>query len=113
ILGGIGIGCAIRKRIFFPIAFLSLTPVFYVWSVHSSKLPIHVPGLWPFSYYNNRYGIAVLVLAVFACGAIPLVLPARAKLLGLAAPALCALTWVWQASPENWICWKESQVNSV
>jgi hypothetical protein len=113
VLGLAGIACAIGKRIIFPIAFLSLTPVFYVWSVHSSKLPIHVPTLWPFSYYNNRYGIAVLALTAFACGAIALVLPARAKLVGLAAPALCLLIWTWNASPENWICWKESQVNSV
>jgi hypothetical protein len=109
VLGCAGIGCAIVKRIIFPIAFLSLTPVFYVWSVHSSKLPIHVPALWPFSYYNNRYGIAVLVLAAFASGAIALVLPARARWLGLVAP----LFWVWHASPETWIIWKESQVNSV
>ena len=68
VLGCAGIGCAIVKRIIFPIAFLSLTPVFYVWSVHSSKLPIHVPTLWPFSYYNNRYGVAVLALAAFAWG---------------------------------------------
>jgi hypothetical protein len=112
-LGCAGIACAVAKRIIFPIAFLSLTPVFYVWSVHSSKLPIHVPSLWPYSYYNNRYGIAVLVLVAFACGGIALVLPARAKLLGLAAPVLCALFWIWRASPERWIIWKESQVNSV
>jgi hypothetical protein len=41
------------------------------------------------------------------------VLPARTKLLGLAAPVLCALLWVGRASPEKWIIWKESQVNSV
>jgi hypothetical protein len=113
LLGCAGIACAIGKRIIFPIAFLSLTPIFYVWSVHSSKLPIHAPSLWPNSYYNNRYGIAVLVLAAFACGAIALVLPARARLLGFAAPALCVMIWAWRASPEKWIIWKESQVNSV
>ena len=113
LLGAIGIACTIVRRIVFPIFFLLLTPAFYVWSVHSSKLPIHVPTLWPYSYYNNRYGIAVLVLVAFACGAIALVLPARVRLLGLAAPALCLAIWVWHASPENWICWKESEVNSV
>ena len=113
LLGAIGIVCAIVRRIVFPSFFLLLTPAFYVWSVHSSKLPIHVPTLWPYSYYNNRYGIAVLVLVAFASGAIALVLPARVRLLGLAAPALCLATWAWHASPENWICWKESEVNSV
>jgi hypothetical protein len=113
LLGGAGIVCAMTRRVIFPIVFLSLTPVFYVWSIHSSKLPIHVPALWPHSYYNNRYGMAVLVLAAFACGAIALVLPARARLVGLAAPALCAMFWAWHASPRNWIIWKESQVNSV
>ena len=48
-----------------------------------------------------------------ARGAIALVLPARARLLGFAAPALCVMIWAWRASPEKWIIWKESQVNSV
>ena len=113
LLGGLGFLCAMMRRIVFPVLFLLLTPVFYVWSVHSSKLPIHVPTLWPYSYYNTRYGIAVLVLAAFACGAIALVLPARARLLSLAVPLVCLSLWAWHASPENWICWKESQVNSV
>jgi len=113
LLGAFGFLCAMMRRIVFPVLFLLLPPLFYVWSVHSSKLPIHVPTLWPYSYYNTRYGTAVLVLAAFACGAIALVLPARARRLSLAVPLLCLSLWAWHASPENWICWKESQVNSV
>jgi hypothetical protein len=113
ILGGIGVLCAVLRKAAFPILFLLLTPVFYVWSLHSSKTPIFVPTLWPHSYYNSRYGIAVAVLAAFAVGAVVPMLGAKSKRLGQLLPVVCAAFWVWHASPENWVCWKESQVNSV
>jgi hypothetical protein len=93
--------------------FLLLTPLFYIWSMHSSKNPIHVPGLWPHSYYNTRYGIAVVPLAAFAIGAMVLFLPVKRRWLGLAFPLLCVAPWLWHASPQHWICWKESDYNSV
>jgi hypothetical protein len=55
----------------------------------------------------------VAVLAAFAVGAIMPPLPGKSSRLGLLLPLLCAAFWVWHASPENWVCWKESQVNSV
>jgi hypothetical protein len=96
-----------------PAFFLLLTPAFYVWSIHSSKTPIHVPVLWPFSYYNTRYGIAVLVFCAFAAGALADVLYARRKFLALVVPLLAVAPWIVQPSPEHWICWKESQQNSL
>ena len=113
VLGATGLVWAFAKKAAFPVLFLLLTPAFYVWSLHSSKNPIHVPGLWPHSYYNTRYGIAFVPLAAFAVGAIALALPARRKWLGFVFPLLCLVSWLWRASPEQWICWKESQVNSV
>ncbi len=53
-----------------PMLILALPPAFYVWSMHSSGTPIFVPSLWPFSWYNTRYAIAVLPWAAFASGAI-------------------------------------------
>ncbi len=116
-LAGLGIAgafCAARKRAMAPILFLLLTPAFYVWSMHSSgATPIYVPQLPPYSYYNTRYGIALVVFAAFAAGAIVLVLPARWKKAAIALPLISVAPWLLRPSQENWICWKESQVNSV
>lgn len=112
VLGLFGVFCAIRSRRFLPIIFLGLTPAFYVWSMYSSGTPIFVPFLWPHGYYNTRYGIAILPLAAFAAGAIVLGIPDRWRKASLAIPALAVLPWIVGHSPENWICWKESQVNS-
>jgi hypothetical protein len=69
--------------------------------------------LWPFSYYNTRYGIAVVPLAAFAIGALALALPAKKRWIGFVFPLLCVAPWLWHPSPEQWICWKESQMNSI
>ncbi len=111
-LGCIGLACATVKKVLAPLLFLVLIPIFYIWSIHSSGLPIHVPQLWPHSYYNTRYGIAVVFLAAFAAGAVPLLLPGRFRRYGWAIPIIAVLPWLVHPSPKNWICWKESQVNS-
>lgn len=114
LLGFIGAGCAAVKKVSAPLSFLLLTPVFYIWSIHSSgATPIHVPHLWPFTYYNTRYGIAVVPLAAFAAGAIVLALPVRLRRFAFALPLLSVAIWILRPSPEHWICWKESQVNSI
>ncbi len=108
-----GIFCAARRNVLAPICFLLLTPLFYVWSIHSSGTPIYVPQLWPFSYYNTRYGTALLPAASFAAGAIVLALSGRLRLWALALPVISIGFWCFQPGPEGWICWKESQVNSI
>ena len=112
-LGLLGTICAFLKRRTLPILFLLLTPLFYTWSIYSSGTPIFVPTLWPFSYYNTRYGIAVLPLAAFAAGALVLVMPSRFKKWALLIPLIACSVWFIPSSRETWICWKESQVNSV
>lgn len=114
LLGCAGAACAAAKKVTTPLLFLLVTPVFYVWSIHSSgATPIHVPQLWPFTYYNTRYGIAAVPLAAFAAGAIVLVVPTRWRRFAFVLPLLSTAIWVIRPSPENWICWKESQVNST
>jgi hypothetical protein len=114
VLGCAGLGCAAAKKIITPLLFLLLTPIFYVWSMHSSgATPIHVPQLWPFTYYNTRYGIAAIPLAAFAAGAIVLAVPARFKRFAFVLPLLSLAIWIVRPSPEDWICWKESEVNST
>lgn len=94
-------------------AFVMLVPVFYVLSMHSAGTPIFVPHLWPFSYYNTRYGIAWLAVAALGTGALVAVAPRRWKpWAALVLVAASALPWVLDPRPDAWICWKESEVNS-
>lgn len=113
LLGAAGLYCAARRKVLAPSLFLLLTPAFYVWSMHSSASPIHVPQLWPFSYYNTRYGIAALVAAAFAAGALALLLEQRWRTFVVIIPVLSVLPWILYPSQQSWICWKESEVNSV
>ena len=112
-LGAAGVVCAAMRKKTAPVLFLMLTPMFYVWSMHSSGNPISVPQLWPHGYYNSRYGLAVVTLAAFAAGAIVVALPAQFKKFAWLLPLVSVSPWIIHSSRENWICWKESQVNSV
>jgi hypothetical protein len=67
-IAALGVLAALWKRAFWPLVLLALPGVFYVWSIHSANTPIHLPNLWPHSYYNTRYGLALLPLVAF-CGA--------------------------------------------
>lgn len=111
-LGALGLLCSAANRALAPVLFLLLTPVFYVWSVHSSKLPIEVPQFWH-SYYNIRYGIAIVPLAAFAAGALMLALSRRMGRFWFVLPLIAIVPWLVHPSEEHWMCWKESQVNSV
>jgi hypothetical protein len=113
LLGAAGIITAIAKRKYAAVLFLALTPCFYVWSMYSTGQPIHVPNLFPFSYYNTRYALALLPLCAFACGTLVLALPRKAIWLAASVPVLAILPWILHPSHESWICWKESQYNSI
>ena len=112
ILAAAGFLVSLSRRTLLPLLFLALTPVFYIWSVHSSKLPIFIPQLWG-SYYNTRYGVAFLPFAAFAAGALAYALPGRWNKLAWVIPLVAATTWLLRPTPENVIVWKESQVNSI
>jgi hypothetical protein len=98
----------LTRRLALPALILFLPGVFYVLSMHGSGTPIFLPDRWPFSHYNTRYGLALL--------------PALALTLAAAAPFHRALgplflagalsPWLIQPSPEAWICWRESEINS-
>ncbi len=108
-----GLGAAL-KRYWAAAAFVLLVPVFYVMSMYSSGTPIFVPHLWPFSYYNTRYGIGWLAVAALGCAALAALAPARWR--AWAAAAIVAVSvspWMLKPAPESWICWKESEVNSI
>jgi hypothetical protein len=112
-VGILGLLVAIWKGRWLAVLFLSLTPLFYVWSVHSSKTPLHLPTLWPFGYYNSRYGLAVVVWMAFAAGALMTALPQRLRAFGLIVPCITIMPWILRPGPQHWICWKESEHNSL
>lgn len=109
-----GVVVALYRRAFWALTLLLLPGVFLIWAMYSTGgTPIFLPTLKPFSYYNSRYGMAVLPLIALAAAALVTVAPARARgwvagLLVLAA----SLPWLLHPSPSNWITWEESRVNS-
>lgn len=86
-------------------------PVFYVMSVHSSGTPIFVPNLWPNTHYNTRYGLAAIPLLTLGVAGIASLLPPR-WWVPLPILVLASGTWLSRNEPAQWICWRESQVNS-
>jgi len=87
--------------------------VFFVWSMHSGAVPIFMPHLWPFSYYNTRYGLAVLPLLAVAAAALVTAVPERMRP-GIAVLLIGGAIAPWLAHPghEHWITWAESRANS-
>lgn len=112
-LGAAGVLAAIVKRAFWPLIFLALPPIFYVWSMYSSGTPIFVPQLWPHSYYNTRYGLAAMPLLALLAGALVALVPGGFRAVAGGILVLAAVSpWIMYPRAESWICWKESQVNS-
>jgi hypothetical protein len=113
VLGAGGLLVCMLRRVWWPPLLLLLVPAFYVWSIYGSGTPVFVPNLWPNSYYNTRYAVAVIPLAALAGG---LLVTAAPQGLRKAFAVLLVLAGVspWIAYPrmDGWVCWKESQVNS-
>ena len=109
-LGLAGMVAAAFKRALWPLALLVATPAFYVWSMHSGGEPIFMPHLWPYTYYNTRFGVTALPALALAAGAL---MPSKFRApAGLLVVLLLVVPWVLTPWPEGLICWKESQVNS-
>jgi hypothetical protein len=112
-LAAAGALVALARRKIWPLFLLALPPAFYVLSMYSSGTPIYVPHLWPYSFYNTRYGLAALPLAAVAAGALVTAAPRRWRALFAVLVALAGVSaWIGYPRAESWICWKESQVNS-
>jgi hypothetical protein len=100
-------------RRWWTLSLLAIPPIFYIWSLHSSGTPIFVPHLWPNSYYNTRYGTTAMLLFAFGGAALVAALPVRFRTWAASAVVLAALSpWLFRPTPDAWIVWKESQVNS-
>jgi len=114
-LGAAGLAASVAARkARWPALLLMLPGAFYVWSMHSSGgTPIFVPDLWPASYYNSRYGLALFPALAFGAAVLVSLTPVRARRVVAAAAVLAAATpWLVHPRPAAWITWKESQVNS-
>jgi len=112
-MGLAGAAAGLLKRQFWALLLLALAPAFYIMSVHGGSTPIFVPHLWPNTYYNTRYGIAVLPLLAVCAGALVAIVPGRVRGFAAVAVIVAAVSpWVFYPRPERWICWKESQENS-
>jgi len=104
---------ALVRRAWWPLLLLVLPGAFFVWSMHSSAgTPIFVPTLWPHSYYNTRYGLALLPLLVLAAASLVTAAPRGRAALAALVIAAGAAQWAFYPRSDTWITWKESQVNS-
>ena len=113
-MGAAGLLVALFKRWYWFALLLLAGPALTLWGMYSGGgVEIFVPTLWPQSYYNTRYGLALLLPAALGAGALVGLTP---KLRGTVALilALAAVT-PWLAFPrqDNWIVWKEAQINSA
>ncbi len=114
VVGGLGLLAVAARKAWWPIFFLAIGPVFYVFSMQGSGAEIHVPMLPPHGYYNTRYGMIALPLAALAAAAIPAVLPHGSRRWAMAFIVAIGISpWLAYPKQENWVTWKESQVNSV
>jgi hypothetical protein len=111
VMGIAGALAALARRVWWALFLLALPPLFYVWSMHSSGTPIFVPDLLPYSWYNTRYAIAVVLFAAFAAGALVTLVPARFQARSSIVLA-AAIIVVWGFRGSSSISWKESEVNS-
>jgi hypothetical protein len=107
------LGAVIRRTIW-PLVLLLLPAAFYVWSIHRGGTPIYVPNLWPWSYYNTRYGLALLPLAAFAAAALVAWSPSRLRpIAALVVIGFGVAPWMIERHFEACITWKESLLNST
>ena len=112
-MGAAGVVAALVKRALWPLILLALPGCFYVWSVHSAAVPIFVPTLWPNTFYNTRYGLAVLPLLALAAGALIALVPERVrKWAALAVVAAAIASWAALSSGQRFVVWREAEVNS-
>jgi hypothetical protein len=107
LIGAAGLVLAAARRALWPILLLALPPFFYVWSIHSSATPVFVPTLYPFSWYNTRYGLALLPLAAFGIAA----MARLSKPVAIVAAAAALIPFVLHPNQHS-ITWNEAEVNS-
>ena len=105
------------QRKLWPLLFLWVPVPFYMLSIAHSGVPLFVPGWWPFSYYNVRYGLELLpAFAIFtasaAYGLIRFASSTRSRLviaIAFVASVSASYVQVWRKDP---VSLEEAVVNS-
>jgi hypothetical protein len=110
--GCVGLIVALFRQAFWPVVFLSLPPIFYVWSIHSSGTPVYVPTLWPHTWYNIRYAVAFLPLTALGTAALVSLAAPRFEKLAAIAAVVVALSPFAIHPAEHSIVWREAEINS-
>lgn len=109
ITGAAGVLFALARRVFWPLLLLALPPIFYIWAIHSASVPIFVPDLWPHSWYNTRYGLALVPLGALGAAALSRRFPHRA-VAGAIVLAVLSPFLIHPRTPP--ITWQEADINS-
>jgi len=97
-----------------PLLLLGCPLIFYPLSVAYSGVPIFIPGWWPFSYYNVRYGLELLPAFAVALACLTYFDLVRAQSwMRLLVPVIIIVAvsyaLIWRAQP---ICYREASINS-
>ena len=111
-----GLIAALWKRWFGLVALLAALPAFVLWSMISGGgVEIFVPTLWPYTHYNSRYALSALPFAALCAAAIPAVIrwPKLRAFVATTIAVAAILPWLAYPNSNNWIVWKEAQVNSA
>ena len=103
-ISGVGIFCAFAKRVFWPLCFGALAPLYYIINLHGGDSPIYVPEVFPFSHYNSRYALAALPLFAVCSAALAAAWPKLKVVIPFA-----ALSWLYFQAP---LVKREGTVNS-
>jgi len=88
---------------------------FYAFSIAHGGVPLYIPSWWPFTWYNIRYGLQLLLLFSVSAGIMISALMTAAKRmapwLAAAAFALAVFSYasVWRTQP---LCFTEAWINS-
>ena len=112
-IGVIGLAAALWKRWYWFALPLVAAPAFTVWGMYSGGgVEIFIPPLWPHSYYNTRYGLGLLLFAAFGASALVASVPKFRGTAALIVGIIAVGPWFAYLRADNWIVWKEAQVNS-
>ena len=113
-IGVAGFAAAIWKRWYWFAALLLAGPAFTIWGMRSGGgVEIFVPTLWPQSYYNTRYALALLLPIALGAAALVASAPRLKGTIALIVALVAVGPWFAFPRQDNWIVWKEAQVNSA
>ena len=112
-IGAAGLLAALWKRWYWFALLLVAGPAFTLWGMRSGGgVEIFVPTLWPHSYYNTRYALALLLPVALGGAALVALAPRLRGTVALVVASVVVIPWFAFPRQDNWIVWKEGQMNS-